>query len=340
MKNLLSSFEKVPLIQAPTPLFNLNTLTKAHGYPLWVKRDDLCGVGTGGNKVRKLEYLLADAKKSGASSVVTGGGVQSNHAAATAICANKLGLHTFLALTESVPIKNAHYNENGNILINQLCGATTKRFANGTATNACIDQYANEIEKETGNTPYKIVMGGSSALGALGYVNAALELSEQLKQKGIRKATVIHASGSAGTQSGLIVGAALADIDLKIIGCSVLHPRPVLTTLVNDLCIDIARLLRLNGIDWGANIHIEDGYIGDGYGMPSYTTWQSIQTGINAESLICDPCYSGKAFNYFLDLTKSAASAAKTQLSGDAIFLMTGGLIGMMGYQQHINALR
>ncbi|NVK24210.1 MAG: D-cysteine desulfhydrase family protein [Gammaproteobacteria bacterium] len=333
-KDAFNSIPKEHLLKGATPLHELKNLSLRYDKALLVKRDDLSGVGIGGNKVRKLEYLLAEAKNNGAKSVITGGGIQSNHAAATAICAKMLGMDSYLALVDAVPIVNEHYSQNGNVVIDKLCDANIKVFSAGKSVNERIREFAADIEQKTGEKPFEICMGGSSAIGALGYVSAALEMAEQFELEGINSATVTLASGSAGTQAGLIAGFALAKRDVKILGCSVLHPKEVLAEMVRELCLELAQVLALPDINWDELINIDDGYIGEGYGIPSQGTWQAIKTGIAEEAILFDPCYSGKAFNYFLDLLENSSPLLKEH----NVFLMTGGLTGLFGYQHQVQA--
>jgi D-cysteine desulfhydrase family pyridoxal phosphate-dependent enzyme len=327
-----SNIEKIKLIKSATPFYQLDNLSKNYSSQVYIKREDLNGVGIGGNKVRKLEYLLAEAKKHGATSVITGGGIQSNHAAATAICAKRVGLDSHLALVGAVPIDNEHYNSNGNVVIDSLCGANVKVFPKGKSVNERISEFTRQITAETGEQPFEICMGGSSTIGALGYVSAALELAEQFKEQSISSSTITLASGSAGTHAGLIVGFYLANVDVSVLGCSVLHDKATLTEMVLNLCEGIAQLIGLPDYNWLDNIHVDDSYVGEGYGIPSESTWQSINIGIEQESIIFDPCYSGKAFNYFLDLLQNNSSFLK----GHNTFLMTGGLTGLFGYQHQV----
>ena len=329
MNHKFEIFPRVPLIQQATPFLPLDRLTELFNVSLWIKRDDMNGVGAGGNKVRKLEYLLADAKQNNASAIITGGGVQSNHASTTAICAKRLGLKSYLALVAAVPIENEHYQSNGNVFLNQLCNAEIKRFPKGSNVNKCIEQYAQEIEKLTGSKPYEICMGGSNVIGSLGYIKAALEIASQMKAHGIKFASLVHASGSAGTQAGLIVGFYLAGADVDVLGCSVVYDKPKISQMVLELCQQLSQLLGITNVNWAEKINVNDSYIGDGYGLPGKATWESIDIGIETESIIFDPCYTGKAFNYLLDLLREQSSL----LRKNTIFLHTGGMVGLMGYQ-------
>ncbi|MFC3094402.1 D-cysteine desulfhydrase family protein [Alteromonas sediminis] len=332
---MLSRFlniQRCLLIKQPTPFNQMEMLSGRFSRQLWVKRDDLNGVAAGGNKVRKLEYLLQDAIASNAKAVITGGALQSNHASATALCAQRFGLKTYLALSQSVPIQGEHYENGANLVLDNLAQAAVQRFPAGSSTNENIALYAAQIENEMGFKPYEIVMGGSSALGALGYVRAALELADQASSISIQPTSLVHASGSAGTQAGLIVGMVLAGLDTKVVGISVLNLKETLFHAVLQLCEQTADMLQLPAINWHEKIWISDAFIGDGYGLPNEGTLAAIRTGMREEGILFDPCYTGKAFQAFLALNENDDQG----LLGDtSVFLHTGGISGMFGYQQY-----
>ncbi|GAB2510683.1 D-cysteine desulfhydrase family protein [Microbulbifer agarilyticus] len=329
---MLDRFDRVELIHWPTPLNKLNQLSAKYGLPLWVKRDDLNGVGAGGNKVRKLEYLLAEARNNHHQSVVTGGGLQSNHAAATAICAKRLGMKTHLALAESVPIQSAQYTDGANLVLDTLCSAEITRFPAGSVVNECVSAVTDEVAQRTGERPYEVCMGGSSALGALGYVRGALELAEQFKALGTAPDSLIHGSGSAGTQAGLIVGFALAGIHIRVLAASVLHERNTLFGMVLSLCEEMGQMLDMGEVRWSDHIHIDDTFIGEGYGLPNKATWKAIETALTSESIVLDPCYTGKAFAYFLSLLEKSPA----QLGASSMYLHTGGMGGLFAYGEQM----
>jgi len=328
MKKRLDKYAKFQLISDHTPLQTLCNLSKKYQQTLYIKRDDLTGVGVGGNKVRKLEYIVGDAIQKGATTLVTGGGVQSNHAAMTAIVAKRAGMKCHLALADAVPMKSEHYHQGGNAFIDQLMATSVRRFEKGKTSNQCIAELSDIVEKSDHAAPYPVPMGGSNALGCLGYVQAAFELIEQLKAKNITLASIVVASGSAGTQAGLIVGFAMAKIDIRVLGVSVLHPKEVLQKMIQELCEQTASLLAISEADWKSKVFVDDSYIGAGYGLPASSTWQAIDALVTSESIICDPVYTGKALEGWLHYLEND----KELLGETSLFWHTGGFSGLFGY--------
>ena len=331
----LGGIEAAPrrrFLTGPTPLTLLEGLSERHGLPVSIKRDDLTGVGLGGNKTRKLEYLLADAVGRGATSVVTGGGIQSNHASATAILARRLGLGCHLALAESVPMASALYDEGGNVAIDRLAGAGIRRYPPGSDTNEAIGDLADRVEATGQPRPYVIPVGGSNAVGGLGFVRAGLELAGQTADLGHDIDTVLLASGSGGTQAGLVVGLALAGLPTRVIGVSVSRRERSLGPIVTDLCRQLAAAVGLVGIDWAERVEVDDRFIGDGYGMPSDGTWQAIETLLETDAVVTDPVYTGKAVACLLH----RLADERHSLGRRCLFWHTGGVSGLMAYAEPI----
>ncbi|WNC74008.1 D-cysteine desulfhydrase family protein [Thalassotalea psychrophila] len=320
--------EKIKLLPATTPLCLLEQLSIKYQQTLYIKRDDLTGIGAGGNKLRKLEYLFADALQKDATTVITGGGVQSNHAAMTAVCAKKLGLECHIALADAVPIYSEHYQRGGNVFLEQLADAKLTRFAKGLSSGECIEQLANKITADSNDIPYIIPMGGSNAIGALGYVDAANELLTQLNEQNITLDSIVLGSGSAGTQAGLLMGLLLAGSNIKVLGVSVLAQQNDLINNIDALCVEIAEILGVEQQNWRQHIYVDDGYIGEGYGIAQESTWQAIKTLISEEGIICDPCYTGKALDGWLDIL----SKRDGSLGQNSLFWHTGGVAGLFGY--------
>jgi D-cysteine desulfhydrase family pyridoxal phosphate-dependent enzyme len=330
----LAAYSRIQLLQVPTPFYRLEGLSSLFRLPVYIKRDDLTGVGAGGNKARKLEYLLADARQHGAQCVVSGGGIQSNHAAMVAVCSRRIGVACHLALVEAVPVKSSFYDEGGNIAIDRLCDARIRRFPADRDPNEYVALLAREIEETEGHAPYRIPMGGSNGTGALGYVRAAIEYARQLDRCADAIDTVLLPSGSAGTQAGLIVGFAIAGLEHSVIGISVLHTEATLRGLVLELCERLADMLDLTGIDWNARISIDDSFVGPGYGLPTRETWESIRKLIAADGVICDPVYTGKALHGFL----TYLGERRPSLGRGVSFWHTGGLAGLFGYADQIES--
>jgi L-cysteate sulfo-lyase len=190
------------------------------GPKVWIKRDDCTGLAGGGNKTRKLEFLIADALAKGADSVITQGATQSNHTRQTAAIAARQGLSCYILLEDRTASKDVDYNYNGNVLLDELCGASLSMRPNGTDMNAAMQELAQEIEGN-GMKPYIIPGGGSNPIGALGYVNAALELLYQANEKSLRIDELVHGTGSAGTQAGLVTGMAACNSGIPVLGIGV-----------------------------------------------------------------------------------------------------------------------
>ena len=180
--SIISKFDFKPLLVSETPVQPLDNLSKKWGHQLLIKRDDLTGLAAGGNKSRKLEFLLADALKMGCDTIVTGGGRQSNHASQSAIAAKMLGLNCQLALVDPVPIETKRYQQNGNLILNSLAGAIITHFNNDKTSAEGINSLFKKVKDEGKLKPYLVPMGGSNALGSLGYVKAAFELIKQLEK--------------------------------------------------------------------------------------------------------------------------------------------------------------
>ena len=214
----LDQLPRINLLHAPTPLEPLPRLSAALGGPqLWAKRDDCTGLALGGNKVRKLEYLLGEALAQGADTVITTGGFQSNHARQTAAAAARLGLRCLLILTDSVPGRAPAYRTNGNLILDDLFGARIELRPGTADVDAEMTRAAERYVVE-GRKPYVIPIGGSNALGLIGYVRAARELLEQARVQGVEFTHVVLASASGGTQAGLALGLALEGSNAPVIG--------------------------------------------------------------------------------------------------------------------------
>src|SRR5919106_4305573 len=220
----LARFARIRFAHLPTPLEPMPNLTRLLGGPqLYVKRDDCTGLATGGNKTRKLEFLIGDALAQGADSVITHGAVQSNHVRQTAAAARRYGLKCAALLERRVPERDPTYETTGNVLLNRLLGAELRFVEPDTDMDAACAELAQEV-RERGGRPYYIPGGGSNPVGALGYVNAALELLTQANAMGVRIDCVVHGTGSTGTQSGLVCGLEGANAGIDVLGICVRRP--------------------------------------------------------------------------------------------------------------------
>ena len=221
----LARFPRIRLGHFPTPLEPMDNLTRLLGGPrLWIKRDDCTGLSSGGNKTRKLEFLLAEALAQKADIVITQGATQSNHARQTVAAAAKLGMKSHILLEDRTGYTKFNYVENGNVLLDRLHGATVERRAGGSDMQGEMVAVAKQLER-AGHRPYVIPGGGSTPVGALGYVNAALELVNQSVELGLRIDHLVHATGSSGTQAGLVVGLQAMHSAIQVLGIGVRAPK-------------------------------------------------------------------------------------------------------------------
>ena len=302
----------------PTPLVDAPRLAAAIGLPaLWIKRDDLIGFGFGGNKVRGLELLIADARAQGADVVVTGAGAQSNHVRATAAAAAHAGLDAVAALWGDEPA-----SVQGNLLLTRMLGAQTRFTRN--ADRAQIDRTITEIADElrrSGRRPYAIPRGGACALGVLGHVLAARELQRQCESLGLSPGTVFLAVGSGATLAGWLLGSALLGTAWRIEGVTVSRPAPEVRVRVAALAADAAALLDVPTAVAEADVVVHDGFIGAGYGVPTPAGDAAIVLAARTQGLFLDPTYTGKAFAGLIAL----AAAGRFVQRGPLVFLHTGG---------------
>ncbi len=334
MTNLLDTLSALPrvrLAHLPTPVEPLDRLRAHLGAAprLWVKRDDCTGLGFGGNKVRKLELLLAEALAQGADAVVTGGVVQSNHIRQTAAAAAKLGLECHLAvMTGRVPHVDPDYDTTGNILLDRLFGAHCVMLDWRADRNAVIGGLIDDL-KARGRVPYMVPYGGSNALGAAGFVLAVVELLEQARALGVRFSHVVHASGSAGTQAGLAVGLAALAPGTALIGLDIDAEPERVRRDVERVAHDTAALLGVADALHDRPITVVPGYAGAGYGLPTDGMLEAVRLGAQLEGLVLDPVYSGKGFAGVIDLVRQGRFGA----DDNVLFWHTGGAPALFAYR-------
>jgi L-cysteate sulfo-lyase len=326
----LDRFRRVPLGHLPTPLEPMQRLRAALGRQcpaLYVKRDDCTGLATGGNKTRKLEYLMGDALARGAGAVVTFGALQSNHARQTAAAAAKLGLACDLILVEMVARESEAYRRSGNVLLDRLLGARVHVVPPdraGAALAEVTDAHARE-----GRAVCVVPVGGSNSLGALGYVRAFGELEVQARAMSIAIDAIVHATSSGGTQAGLIAGAHLASSRARILGVNVYKPHAAeLAEQVNALARETLQLLGGDTEGVAERVHVVDGWLGDGYGLPSDAMREAVELAARTEGLLLDPVYSGKA------MAALVGGVRRGQFERDEtlVFWHTGGTAALSAY--------
>ena len=323
------SHPKIQLGHWPTPLEPMLRINEMHKGPeLWVKRDDCTGLAFGGNKTRKLEYLVADAQLRGATTLLTAGGVQSNHARQTAAAAARVGLGCELFLEQVEGVSEADYSHSGNLLLDQLLGARLHRLPAGQDLDAAMALRAQTLST-SGQVPYVMPVGGSNAIGAMGYVDCGLELAQQLQQYQLSFDAIVLATGSAGTQAGLLAGLALAGIDIPVLGVTVSRSS-------DEQCQKVLALLHeVQGLLEQSELHEDhvicfDKYYGSAYGDPTPQMVEAVRLAASLEGLLLDPVYSGKAFAGLLDLVRHGYFDTSERV----LFLHTGGAPGLFAYSE------
>lgn len=324
-----SNIPKLSLAQAPTPIEHLPRLGELLGTRhLWVKRDDCTGLGFGGNKTRKLEYLLADALEAGADTVLTVGGLQSNHARQTAAAAARLGLNCELILEPVTGAPESLYPHSGNVLLNRLFGAALTLAKPGQDGIELMHQRAEALAGE-GYAPYCIPVGGSNTTGALGYVQCAREIADWQYQQDIEFDHIILATGSAGTQAGLLAGAALFDLSAQVRGFCVSRSSEDQADLVLNLTRPLFDRLGLPHDLLAKQIHTDGRYVGPGYGVATQGMIHAVRVTAETEGLLLDPVYTGKAMHGLFDSYQAGAFGPEDKV----LFIHTGGAPALFGYE-------
>ncbi|SUQ57283.1 D-cysteine desulfhydrase [Raoultella terrigena] len=323
----LTRFPRLELIGAPTPLEYLPRLSDHLGREIFIKRDDVTPLAMGGNKLRKLEFLAADALREGADTLITAGAIQSNHVRQTAAVAAKLGLHCVALLENPIGTRAENYLTNGNRLLLDLFNTQVEMCDALTDPNAQLEELATRIEAQ-GYRPYVIPVGGSSALGALGYVESALEIAQQCKGA-VELSSVVVASGSAGTHAGLAVGLEQLMPGAELIGVTV--SRKVADQLPKVVALQqaVANSLELQA---KAGITLWDDYFAPGYGTPNDEGMEAVKLLAQLEGILLDPVYTGKAMAGLID----GIQQKRFKDEGPILFIHTGGAPALFAYHPHI----
>jgi D-cysteine desulfhydrase family pyridoxal phosphate-dependent enzyme len=326
----LAELPRVRLATLPTPLEEAPRLAAALGGPrLWLKRDDLTGFALGGNKVRKLEFLLAEALAQGADLIVSGAGPQSNHLRTTAAAARRLGLEAVLVMHGAPPAE-----VQGNHLLDALLG--TEIFFTGSEDRTAVDRAIEEVaeaRRRTGRRPYVIPRGGASPLGSAGYVAALLELEAQRVAAGLHIDHLVCAVGSCGTLAGVWLGAAWLHAPYRIWGISVSRPRAECEARVRDLAAATGALLDLPPPDAATAPTITEDYLGPGYGLLTREGAEAIRLLARTEGVFLDPVYTGKAMAGLVDLARRGAFGREESV----LFLHTGGAPALFAHAEELS---
>jgi len=323
---------RVRIADLPTPLEEAPRLTKLLGGPrILFKRDDLTGPEFGGNKARKLEFLIADALKEECDTVITTGALQSNHARITAASARRHDLDPVLVLRGDEP-----ETYDGNLLIDELLGAEI-HFAPAETKDmmAAMADVAEDC-RERGRTPYIIPTGGSNPIGAVGYANALMEIVTQTNDLGVHANYLVHSSGSGGTQGGLVCGSTILNADITVLGISDGVMRDPFVSRVLDIANGCSKLLNLECTISPNEVEFFDDYAGEGYGILQKEVADAIRTVARTEGILLDPIYTGKAMWGLIDLTKQGYFDKDECV----VFLHSGGTPGLFAYKNELNSFR
>jgi L-cysteate sulfo-lyase len=324
----LSRFPRVALGHLDTPLEPMPRLSALLGGPdLWIKRDDCTGLATGGNKTRKLEFLMADAQRQGADTIITQGATQSNHARQTVAAAVLLGMKCIVLLEDRTGNTNPDYLHSGNVFFDRLMGAPTRTYPGGTDMNAAMKTVADEVAA-AGGKPYVIVGGGSNPIGALGYVNCAFEIVAQANARQLVVDCVVHATGSAGTQAGLVAGFEGMRSGIDVLGIGVRVPREQQEANVYKLACATADLLGMSGAVARERVMANCDYVGDGYGKQTPGMVEAVTLLARTEAILLDPVYTGKGMAGLIDLIRKG----HFRKGQNIVFVHTGGAVGLFGY--------
>lgn len=322
----------VRLCQRDTPLEPMHRLRKLVGGPhILIKRDDCTGLALGGNKSRKLEYLLAEALREKADVVVTGGALQSNHVRQTAAAAAHLGLDCHVVLERRIVSPGVEYETSGNLLLDRLFGAIIHDVPPEASPAATLDGVAGQLG-QAGRRVYVVPPGGSSTVGARGYIDCAGELIAQAAELGRPLDLIIHPTNSGGTQAGLVAGLSERGSDARVLGVSVGRDQAAQEAIVRSLADAIAEESGLDA-DLGARVRVDDRFVGPGYGQLDGPTLDAIRTVAEYEGILLDPVYTGKAMACLLDLIRTDNVSS----SSTVVFLHTGGAPGLFAYASVLN---
>ena len=325
----LAKFPRLRFAHLPTPLEPMTNLSRLLDGPnIWVKRDDCTGLAGGGNKTRKLEFLMADAEQQGADTIITQGAVQSNHARQTAAIAAKLGYECYLLLENRTGSDDPDFLANGNVLLDDIYNARLSDFPAGTDMNQEMLGLAEEL-RAAGKKPYIVPGGGSNRIGALGYVNAAYELVGQCNDQGLKVDHIVHATGSTGTQAGLVTGLTAIHSGIELMGISVRAPKEAQEENVYRLACETAEFIGSSAALNRSDVVANSDYVGEGYGIPTDGMIEAVEMTARHESILLDPVYSGKGMAGLIDLVRQGYYRRGENI----VFIHTGGAQALAGYR-------
>jgi D-cysteine desulfhydrase len=333
LSQALSLLPRRNLMEGPTAIQRLHRIEEAlgsslNGVRLYAKRDDFMSLGGGGNKLRKLEFLLGDAAALGADTIIATGGRQSNFARLTAAAAASLGLACELVLSRMVKRSGSEYDRNGNVLLDSLFGARIHDLPAGVDAARFAEERAGALRR-TGHTPYVALLGGSSPVGSAGYAACALEIQEQSHALGIDFAAIVVPNGSSGTQAGLVAGYRALGLDAtRVKSYTVLAPAGAAIAATIEKANAVLALLGFEPSVNADHVEVSGSQLGAGYGVSTPAMVSAVRLMASQEGLLLDPVYSGKAFAGLL----ADISAGKYQAGANVLFIMTGGSPGLYAY--------
>jgi len=323
---MLEKFERIKLGHFPTPIEHLKNITKYLGGPnIFIKRDDCTGLATGGNKTRKLEFLIPDAMKNKAEIVVTVGAVQSNHARQTAAACTLMGLKCLIIFEQRLKEAPEAYMKSGNVFLNKLFGADIKVCPKNEDVTKYTEKIIEDIESK-GTKVYFIPGGGSNAIGSLGYVEC---LNEIIKENNKYNFThIVHATGSSGTQSGLLAGKKYFNCNIPVTGICVRHKKDIQIDKVYAEAKKTCEKLQCKILD-KSDVIVDDDYIGSGYGEPTEGMIEATKLLAKKEAILLDPVYTGKGFAGLIGLIRKK----KFSKNDNVLFIHTGGAVSLSAYE-------
>jgi D-cysteine desulfhydrase family pyridoxal phosphate-dependent enzyme len=320
---MTNTIPRIRLAALPTPVEFLPRLSEALGGPrIFIKRDDLTGLAGGGNKTRKLEFLVADALERKSDTIITLGGIQSNHCRQTAAAAARTGLRCILILRGDPPSDCT-----GNVLLDHLLGSEL-RWSGGRSREEVMEEVVAE-ERAAGRNPYSVPLGGSVPLGAIGYV---LAMQELMSQTGEAFDRIIFASSSGGTHAGLAVGARTHGFGGEILGISIDEDLGSLQGMVAEIATGTMRLLGKSGVFSPADVHADAGYLGEGYAIMGPPEREAIELFGRREGILLDPVYTGRAAAGMIDLIRRGVLDSRETV----LFWHTGGVPALWAYARQL----
>jgi L-cysteate sulfo-lyase len=329
LQERINRLSRIKLAKLPTPLEEMPRLSKSLGGPkLWIKRDDLTGIAFGGNKERKTEFVMADVIRKGADTVITTGAVQSNHARVTVAAARKLGLKATLVLRGKEPREYT-----GNLLLASLFGADM-HFVQGSSQQMIpvMEKVAEELKRK-GHKPYIVPAGASYPTGAAGYVNAILEMIRQAEEVNLKIDYIVHASGSGGTQAGLVIANKVLETGIEVLGMYIkAKSNQWLTEKIVEIANGIARLLDLNQTVDQKDVVLMGDYAGEAYGVLTPEALEAIRLVAQTEGILLDPVYTSKAMAGLIDLVKQG----HFKKDENVVFVHTGGTPALFVYKNQL----